>query len=329
MKIYKLHTPDGTYDVMPGELKQKREAERCIMNTFEEAGYLEIETPSFEYVDVFKASSESISEENMFKFFDKDGKTLALRPDITTSAARLATTKFSDTDLPLRLSYIGHAFRNNDTVYGVQIKEFTQAGIELYGDPSPAADAEIISATIKALLATGLSDFQIEIGHAGLFKGLMNYAGIDDANAEKLREFIDIKDSFSLTELLASIDIPADAKNLISELPYMFGDIDILDKYTFPEGEAQSAISSLKIICDTLCREGYEKYISVDLGMVKRLDYYTGTIFNGFTRHMGYSVCGGGRYDNLCAEFGKPYPATGVAIGIDRLLTALYRRERK
>lgn len=328
MKVYKLHTPDGTFDVMPSELKQKRQTENCIMDVFEKAGYLEVETPSFEYFDVFKNSSGSISDESMFKFFDSHGKTLALRPDMTTSAARLAATKFPTDQFPLKLCYKGHAFRNNETVYGVMTKEFTQAGIELYGDASPNADAEVIKTTINALLSTGLSDFQIEIGHAGLFKGLMHYAGVDNFIAEQLRVFIDLKDSFSVKQLIASVDMPEDARYLISNLPYMFGGVDVLDKYTFPKGEAADAINNLKSICSLLCDMGFEKYISIDLGMVKKLDYYTGTIFNGFTRNMGYSVCGGGRYDNLCAEFGKPYPATGVAIGIDRLLTALHRKER-
>jgi len=331
MNNYKLHAPEGTYDILPGEMKMKRQIENVIMNTFSGFGYKEIQTPIFEYMEVFEGNTGSIKQESMFKFFDSDGHILVLRPDMTTPAVRLAATKFSEDKFPLRLSYIGHAFRNNETVYGARLKEFTQAGIELLGVNSALADAEVIAATIEALKSTGLSDFQIEIGQVEFFKGLIECAGIDEKQAEQLRKYIDSKDFLAVSEMVEKLSMPENIKALFSMLPSLFGGSDVLNSVysQIPDGKAREAVKNLKEVYEKLCDLGYLKYISIDLGMVQSLDYYTGIIFKGFTKHMGFSVCGGGRYDNLSDEFGKPCAGAGVAIGVDRLISALSRQNKE
>lgn len=172
MSDWKLHTPIGLSDILPEECEKKKEVENIINDVFISMGYKEIETPAFEYYDVFAGGSGQISQENMFKFFDEKGRILTLRPDITTSIARVCATKLHEENLPMRLCYTGNVFRAEKTE-GVRQREFTQSGIELLGSDTPNADAEVIAAAIESLLAVGISDFRVEIGQVAFFNGLV------------------------------------------------------------------------------------------------------------------------------------------------------------
>jgi ATP phosphoribosyltransferase regulatory subunit len=324
----KLHAPEGTFDLMPEEVRIKRRIEKVLMKTFEGYGYKEIETPAFEYFDVFEGNFCGTRPEMMFRFFDVDGRLLTLRPDLTTPAVRLASTKIHGDGFPVRLCYVGHAFRNNETVYGAKMKEFTQAGIELFGVNSPMADAEVIAATIDSLSAAGLEDFCMEIGQVAIFRELVKAARIDETASEQLREYIDNKDVLSVRHLLKEYQVSEGIRELLFDLPNLFGGAEVFDRVKTDIVPAWQAVENLRMVYDRLQADGYEKFLSIDLGMVQSLDYYTGIIFKGFTKHMGFSVCTGGRYDNLCGAFGRPRPATGVAIGVDRLQSVLSRQNK-
>lgn len=136
---------------------------------FRSYGYYEIETPIVEFYDVFISEDEITPQETMFKFFDKEGRILVLRPDMTIPTARVAATKYKDADYPLKFSYIGNTFKYNEVGGGKQ-KEFTQAGIEIIGVNTPEADAEVIAAAIDCVKASGLENFQIDIGQVEFLK---------------------------------------------------------------------------------------------------------------------------------------------------------------
>ncbi len=324
MSDWKLHTPNGVSDILPDECSIKKEIESTIWSVFTSIGYKEVETPSFEYYDCYIGESGQISQETMFKFFDEQGRILTLRPDFTTSIARMAATKAADKQMPLRYMYTGNVFRAEQT-QGARRREFTQSGIELIGSYSPSADAEVISAAIEAIMAVGIEDFSMEIGQVAFFNGLVEQAGLDEALTEKLRERIDSKDSVGIKTIVGKLDIDEDIKNLMIELPYLFGGAEVLEKANVKSLNETSrlALENLKRIYELLCLYGFEKYISIDLGMLQSIDYYTGSIFKCYTSGIGFPICAGGRYDNLMGKFGAPKGAVGVAIGINRIMSAL------
>lgn len=324
MSNYKLHTPNGVNDILSDECVVKREIEETIQSVFLSSGYREVETPMFEYYDCYIGRSGQISQETLFKFFDEQGRVLVLRPDFTTSIARMAATKEQNTPKPLRYMYTGSVFRAEHTE-GARRREFTQSGIELIGSASPAADAEVIALAIEGLMAVGVEEMTMEIGQVAFFNGLAEQAGLTKDAAESLRERIDSKDVVGIREILKDLKMDDNIKKLVEELPYLFGDITILDRARVDglNKTSKAALDNLEDIYNLLCDYGFEKYISIDLGMLQSIDYYTGSIFKCYTHGVGFPVCAGGRYDNLIENFGLKAEAVGVAIGVNRVMTAL------
>lgn len=328
MSNWKLHTPNGVNDILPDECAVKKEIESTIWSVFSSIGYKEVETPTFEYYDCYANLSGQISQEHMFKFFDEQGRILALRPDFTTSIARMASTKVAISDEPLRYLYTGSVFRVEQT-QGARQREFTQSGIELIGSYSPAADAEVISAAMEAVMAVGIEEFSMEIGQIAFFNGLIKQAGLDKKSTEKLRERIDSKDSVGIKSITDKLDIDDNIKNLIIDLPYLFGGEEVFEKAYVDSlnDESKKALDNLKRIYELLCLYGFEKYVSIDLGMLESIDYYTGSIFKCYTHGVGFPICAGGRYDKLMERFGDNRGAVGVAIGINRLISVLGNKD--
>lgn len=324
MSDYKLHTPTGTNDILPEECSIKKYIESTVMTVMQAAGYKEVETPAFEYYDCYIGEKGLISQEALFKFFDEQGRILALRPDFTTSIARMAATKTANASLPQRYLYTGSVYRHENSEETRQ-REIAQTGIELIGSYSHLADAEVISCAIEAIIALGIEDFSIEIGQVAFFSGLVEQAGFDTELTEKIRERIDTKDSMGIKLLIKDLGIDDSLKQLIIDLPYLFGDGSVLERASIANLNkvSRDALDNLKKIYDVLCLYGFEKYISLDLGMLQSIDYYTGSIFKGYTHGVGFPICAGGRYDNLMSKFGAATGAVGVAMGINRLMAAL------
>lgn len=323
------HTPDGVEDLLEEECLLKRKVESTVFSVFNSWGYNEVQTPTFEYYNTFLGIGGELKQEAMIKFFDSKGRILTLRPDLTTPIARMVATKYQDAALPLRLCYVGNAFRGGESFKGARQHEFTQAGIELIGVNSAQADAEVVAVTIKALLAAGLSDFLIELGQADFFKGLVIDANLSEDEIEALRLLVDSKDLLGISDTVRSMDMSERHRELFATLPTLYGDIDIVDKVSSLDlnERSQNALDNLKQVYEILEDQGLEKYISIDLGLIGAIDYYTGIIFKGVTHALGLPLCGGGRYDNLIGKFGEGKTATGIAIGINRLMSALYRQK--
>jgi len=325
---WKIYTPEGVQDILVNECFVKRNIEDKIRKVFRSAGFYEVETPIVEFYDAFLAEDGITAQETMFKFFDQQGRILVLRPEITIPIARLAATKFKDVNHPLRFCYIGNAFNYKELGGGKQ-KEFTQAGVELLGVNSPEADAEIIATAIKAVKASGLENFQIDIGQVDFFKGLMEETGLSDEETEQMRVLIDRKDYLAVEELVKTHNIREDLKELVLSLPRLFGSLDVIDrveKYSINE-KSINALENLRKVLKILDDYGLSKYVSIDLGMVQSLNYYTGIIFRGFTYGVGFPILSGGRYDNLVEKFGKVSSATGFSLGINMIMMALERQK--
>lgn len=327
MESWKLHIPEGTQDYLVDECYNKQCLEQRLIALFHRWGYRSVETPIYEYYDVFSDSSKYRHQEEILKFVDRNGRIAALRPDMTVPVARLVSTKMLSEPLPLRLCYAGDVFRYDDLQAGRQ-RQFTQAGVELIGSPSVLADAELIALAITALKDAGLDDFHIVIGQVDVFKSILRESCADQQYVQQLSYLIDQKNIPAVEKLLRDLDIDERQKELLIELPQWFGGIDILARVrtSVSEPSVAAALDNVYGIYHALDQWGMSDYISIDLGIIPHLDYYTGMVFNAFVPELGYAICGGGRYDNLLTSFGRDLPATGFAIGIKRLMLALEKQ---
>lgn len=327
MSKWKIYTPDGVQDILFEECYLKRNIESKLRELFRGNAYREVETPTMEFYDAF-SSDKALPQETMFKFFDQQGRILVLRPDITIPIARVAATKCREMEYPLRFSYIGNVFRYNDFGGGKQ-NEFTQAGVEILGTNTPESDAEVIAIAINAMKAAGLENFQVDIGQVEFFKGLMEETGLSDESVEQIRVLIDRKDFVGVGELLNGSSIREDLKKLILELPGLFGSTDVIDRVEAMKVNKRSrdALENMRQVLGILEDYGLSQYVSVDLAMLRGLDYDTGIIFRGFTYGIGFPVLTGGRYDRLVEEFGMECPATGFSLGVNMIMMALQRQK--
>lgn len=320
MKERLIHTPEGVRDIYNGECARKNLLSERMKDVLKSYGYRDIQTPTFEFFDIFNQDKGSLPSNQMYKFFDREGNTLVLRPDITPSIARAVSKYYSDETFSMRFSYTGNIFINNSSLQG-RMKESTQMGAELIGDDSIDADAEMIALAIHLLLAAGLKEFQIDVGHVGFFNGLIKEAGMDEEKAQKLRELIENKNYFGVEAL-------TDNKALI-QLPKLFGSQDILKeaKRLTSNMESLAAITRLERLYEIIGEYGLQKYVTFDLGMLTQYDYYTGVIFRGYTYGTGDAIVKGGRYDTLLQKFGKEAASVGLAVVVDELLIAMSRQK--
>ena len=250
-----------------------------------------------------------------------------LRPDITPSIARFVAKNFRNAEEPIRLCYTGNTFINRSEYQG-KPKEITQIGAELINDASDAADAEMLALTVECLLAAGLKEFQVEVGHVGFFRAVAEEAGIGSEDLGELMQLINDKNTFGVADFLRRFNIPDKQKDLFAMLPNMFGPAGRLKEFKSMTGNpgACAAIDHLERIYELMKLYGYDKYVSFDLGMLSKYGYYTGIIINAYTYGTGDTLISGGRYDKLVGQFGKDAPAIGMAVFVDRLLSAVLRQ---
>lgn len=323
-----LHTPEGVRDIYSEECEKKLILQENLHQVLKLYGYQDIETPTFEFFDVFSKEVGTTSSKELYKFFDREGNTLVLRPDMTPSVARSAAKYFMDETMPIRFCYIGNTFTNNNSFQG-RLKEVTQLGAELIGDSSVNADAEMIAMTIDSLKKAGLKDFQISVGQVDFFKGLLEEAGFEEESELELRELISNKNIFGIEELVSEQGISMELQQIFLKMPELFGPIEIVTKIKtlVKNPRALAAVERLEKLYQLLCLYGVAGYVSFDLGMVSKYRYYTGIIFNAYTYGTGEPIVKGGRYDTLLNHFGKQSPAIGFAIVVNQLMSALSRQK--
>lgn len=323
-----LHTPEGVRDIYGKEYMRKLEVENRLHECIRLFGYEDIQTPTFEFFDVFSKEIGTTPSRELYKFFDKEGNTLVLRPDFTPSIARCAAKYFGEEKVPLRFSYAGNTFTNTSNLQG-KLKEATQMGAELIGDSSVEADAEIISLVIKALSGAGLQRFQVSIGEVEYFKGLCEEAGLDEETEMDLRACISGKNYFAAQELLQERGVVEPYHSRLLKVADMFGNMCSLSeaKAMVNNSRSLAAIERLEKLHEVLQAYGVAEYISFDLGMLSKYKYYTGVIFKAYTYGVGEAVVKGGRYDHLLHQFGKDAPAVGFCMVIDNILEALSRQK--
>ena len=319
-----MNIPEGLNDFLPEEVLKRRFLENKISQIFTQWGYQEIITPTFEFYDILAKGAGSIMKKEMIKFFDREGNIIALRPEMTTPLARVTSTKMQQEPKPLRFYYISNVFRYDDLKTGNR-KEFNQAGVELIGVNSKESDAEVIALTVECLKNSGLKKFFIDISHINFFNGIMQSIKVKEERKHEIKEAILNKDFVLLEKMLSFSDIKDKEKEFILKMPTLRGKEKVLEEAEkmINNKLSLSALKEIKEVYNLLRNYGLEKYILIDLGIIRDFDYYTGIIFEGYTDYLGFPVCGGGRYDNLCSKFGRDLPSTGFAIGLERLAIIL------
>ncbi len=319
-----LHTPEGVRDIYGNEYDKKIAVEEKIHRVFSNRLYRDIQTPTFEYFDVFSSEIGTTSSKELYKFYDDEGNTLVLRPDFTPSVARCAANYFLEGDRPVRLTYQGNTFTNISSLQG-KLREVTEMGVELLNDGSVAADAEMISLAVEVLKESGLKDFKICLGNAEYFRGICRQVGVSEATELMLRDLISVKNIYGAETYLAEQKLSAEDKKLLLSVTDFFGGKEVLDEALGIAKDRGSimAVERLKELSEELIAKDLKQYISFDLGMLSKYNYYTGVIFKAYTFGIGNPIIKGGRYDHLLSYFGKDAPAIGFAIVIDDLLDAI------
>lgn len=323
-----LHTPEGVRDIYDNECKKKIKLLDKMHHVLSLYSYNDIETPTFEFFDIFNHDKGSANSNEMYKFFDRDNNTLVLRPDMTPSIARCVAKYYDTEDLPIRLCYEGNTFLNTHNHQG-KLNEITQLGAELINDASSAADAEVIATVIDIFLATGIKEFQIEIGEVDFFKGIMMEANVDEKTSNEIHTFIHNRNFFGLETMLKDMDLPENIKTVLTSFDQLFGGLEMLEnaKKLVTNDISLEAINRMEKVYKALSYSGYEQYVSFDFSLLSRYEYYTGIVFRGYTYGTGDAVVKGGRYDTLLNQYGKDAPAIGFAFYIDDLMMAISRQK--
>lgn len=324
---YVPQIPYGTRDFLPREAGRKRVVEAGLAQLFGNWGYDEVVTPTFEYLETLMVGATNDVEQHMFKFLDKNNRILALRPDMTTPIARTAATRMREAGAPLRLFYLTNVFRYELAQAGRQC-EFYQAGIELLGVPGPAADAEIIALAVAAMQEAGLTQFQVSLGQVDFINGIMAESELSSSQQQQVKAAIVRRDLVGLGEILSASGLSADMQKFLKSIPVLHGRQEVFEQaYKMAPNEvSRAALDNLADIFRLLTSYGVQEYVNFDLGLIRDFDYYTGMVFEGYTPGLGFPICGGGRYDKMLAAFGSDSPATGFALGIERVLLALERQ---
>lgn len=328
MKKVLLHTPEGVRDIYNRECERKLYLQQKIRTVLKKYGYSDIQTPSFEFFDIFSKEKGTVASNQMYKFFDREGNTLVLRPDMTPPIARCVSKYYMEEKMPIRLCYAGQTFINSAEHQG-KLKERTQIGAELLGENKADSDCEALAITIEALLDCGLKEFQIEVGHALFFEGLLEETGISGEDEEEVRKLAENKNFFGMEEYLSNLGIDGKLKEIFRKLPELIGSGEVISqaKQLISNDKIDRALSRLEKVYRLLSYYGYDKYVSFDLSTVANRNYYTGIIFAGYTYGTGDAIVTGGRYDNLVKQFGKDIPSIGFGIDLDRLLMAMSRQK--
>lgn len=322
--------PAGVRDLLPREAAQMRCLSRRLSELFRSWGYREVMTPGFEYLETVTAGAGQLGRrEDLYQFFDRQGRTLALRADMTTPIARVAATRLGSEPLPLRLSYHAPVYRRRDEKAGTAA-EIWQAGIELIGAQGVAADAEAVALACAALTATGLQGFQVGLGHVDFVEGIFEAAGVDPQRKAQLKAYLVTRDLVAFEKGVRDADLSREAADLLVAMATFQGDyVAAVRRFGRVDSpRVARALEQLGTMLTLLEEFGVGSQVALDLGLVRSLGYYTGVVFEGYAPGVGAPVLGGGRYDGLLADFGGDLPAIGFALEMGRLLAALGRQGR-
>jgi ATP phosphoribosyltransferase regulatory subunit len=303
--------PPGTRDVLPEEMRELRAIGDRMRASFEGAGYGEIHTPALEYEEVLLRGDERAAGAR-YRSFDEQGAVLALRSDMTIPIARVVATRYADASPPLRFCYVARAWRATDRGVG-EPREFLQAGIELVGVPGAEGEAEVVARTIEALTAAGLRRHRVGVGDGALYRSLLSSFGVPEEKHMPMLEALSRRDLVGLEGHVRELNLDASERDALLRLPELRGGPEVLER---AEG---AELDDLRRLHGLLADRGVADRVIFDLGLVRDLGYYTGPVFEVYDPAVGFTLGGGGRYDNLIGKFGRDLPACGLAVDVQRV----------
>lgn len=325
--------PLGMRDMLPESLAKHRHLEGALRRCIERWGYEEILTPSLEYYDTVGAASATLTD-RMFKLLDKQGHTVVLRPDMTTPIARVVSSLLQDKPFPLRLFYQANVFRAQEKEAG-RNAEFFQTGIELIGDSSVDADAEAIALAVFCLQAAEVPAFRIAIGHVDFLDGLLEENVPDQEVQTQFRRCLFERDYVGYRQAVDSLPVEDERKQRLHALLHLRGGKSKIEaaRALTVNGKARRAVETIASLWEALEAYGVTDHLLLDFNLIGNLHYYTGIVFEGYAADLGSPLVGGGRYNRLLEQFGRPAPATGFALKMDRLMqvtaVTLKREQRR
>ncbi len=261
----------------------------------------------------------------MFKFQDSDGKLLALRAEMTAPVARIVTTRMPSAPEPIRLFYVNNVFRYSQS-YLKREREFCQAGVELVGCNTPEADGEILALLISSLKQVGLQEIRVDLGNASLLKDLLNAAGLNEQQKVSVQDFLSCRDSVGLKKFMETNSFPSNLRDAFLQLSRCrrLDEVSSISLNGLKYDNANKQLESLMELQETLKDYKIDDLVFFDFSLTKKIEYYTGIVFEASVPNLGLPLGGGGRYDNFIEKFGKlRLPATGFALEIGKLLQAL------
>ncbi|HIP16881.1 MAG TPA: histidine--tRNA ligase [Methanothermococcus okinawensis] len=314
-----FNKPKGTRDFLPMEMKKRRFIEKKLREVFESYNFKEILTPTFESFQLLSKKTGEDIRKQLFVFKDHGNREMGLRPEVTSSVVRFYLNELKNLPKPLKLYYFANCFRYENPQAG-RYREFWQMGCELIGSGYPIADAEIINLSMDGLNAIGM-DYEINIGHLGVLRGIFKRFNLSEDRELKIRRLIDKEDYKGLEDYLCDIESPEELREAIFNLLNFKGDKCIINELKEILRDYPLSLQALENLEEILGFVKYENSI-VNFGIARGLDYYTGMVFEIYGKKEGArQVCGGGRYDNLIELFeGQPTPAVGFAYGFDRIM---------
>ncbi len=315
--------PPGTRDVLPDEMRELRALSLRMHAVFEGAGYGEVWTPAVEYEEVLRRGDGSVTSAG-FRLFDDHGQVLLMRSDATIPIARLVANRYGDVPGPLRLCYFAHAYRSVQRG-SAQAREFLQGGVELIGVAGPAGDAEVIALALEALTQAGLRRHRVGLGDGMLYRALLDAIEVPEEDRQPLLESLWRRDLVQLETRIEALGLSDAARELLVTLPTLRGGPEVLDQV---EGSVGRALDNLRECHELLAERGVADRVIFDLGLLRELGYYTGTIFEVYDPAVAFALGGGGRYDDLLGRFGEPRPACGAGLDIQRVHLAHLEEER-
>jgi ATP phosphoribosyltransferase regulatory subunit len=303
--------PPGTRDVLPEEMRELRAIGDRMRACFERAGYGEVHTPALEYEDVLRRGEERAAGAR-YRTFDESGAVLALRSDMTIPIARVVATRYADAEPPLRFSYLARAWRATDRGVG-EPREFLQGGLELIGVPGAEGEAEVVALTIAALDEAGLRRHRVGVGDGALYRSLLTSFGVPDDAHLPMLESLSRRDLVGLEGQVDALGLADHERDVLVGLPQLRGGRGVLDRADTP------GLDGLRALHDLLSERGVADRVIFDLGLVRELGYYTGSVFEVYDPAVGFTLGGGGRYDELIGRFGRDLPACGLALDVQRV----------
>src|SRR5215216_6131684 len=319
--------PPGTRDILPTEMRELRRLQVALSAVFERYGYGEVATPTIEYDEVLARGDER-GAPVAYRFFDADGELLAMRTDMTVPIARLVATRLPGDEPPFRLSYFANAYRAVRPQRG-QMREFAQAGVELVGADAPEGTAEVIEVLSAALDAVGLTRAVIGLGDADLYRQLLGELDVSEDRRERILALLAAHDLVGLEGEVDALGLSSGERETLLRLPNLRGGAEVLEEARELGGAAvERATQRLAATYEAARERGVATRINLDLGLLRDLGYYTGAILEVYDPTLGHILGGGGRYDELMGRFGRPLPAAGFALFLERLHVAQAEEER-